>query len=346
MNRLEHIASTLPQNLLDNREYPNADFVILNYNSKDDLEKYILDTFRTEIRSGRISYYRTAEPDYFDRSHSRNIAFRLAQGDILCNLDSDNFTGPGFAAYLNVLFCASPDIFVSAPPDDNIAGRIAIRRQDYFAARGYDERMKWYGYEDYDMIHRLEAIGLRKVVIDDTRFLRAIDHPGSKRIENEYIKTRLLHLYIRYITPSISEAIILLKDDRFLAGALIDYDTLEAEINSGRSGSLQEYIKPEFDEGKYRRTKEGWLLTAPGNKITQLIFASGEDTLQGPGYKLFHRLSGREEMIDECIQFFSQQFNRSILDAKQNDPGGGTNSTGFGSATVFKNYDQTTAIRI
>ena len=346
MNRLEHLASTLPQNLLDNQEYPSTDFVILNYNSKDELEKYILHTFRTEIQSGRISYFRTAQPNYFDRSHSRNVAFRLAQGDILCNLDSDNFTGNGFAAYLNNLFCASPDIFVCAPPVDNIAGRIAMRKQDYLATRGYDERMKCYGYEDYDMVYRLEMNGLKKVIINDARFMRAIDHPQSKRIENEYIKTHLLDLYIRHITPSISEAIILLKDNHFLTGPLIDYNTLEAEINSGRSAPLREYIEPNFDEGSCCRTKQGLQLLMPGSDVIQLEFGPGEDILRGPNQKIFYRLSGKEEMINECIQFFSQQFNRSILDGKKSSLPAIINSNGFGSTMVFKNYDQNTGISI
>jgi N-terminal domain of galactosyltransferase len=330
MNRLAHIAATLPQNLLDNRDYPDVDFVILNYNSKDELQKYILDTFGAEIRSGRISYYRTAQPDYFDRSHSRNVAFRLAQGDILCNLDSDNFTGPGFAAYLNDLFCTFTDIFVSAPFEDNIAGRIAMRKQDYLSTRGYDQRLMCYGYEDDDMICRLETNGLRKVIIDDKKFLNAIGHPAAEKIENEYIKRHLLDCYVRYITPSISETIILLKDGRFLAGTLIDYDTLKAELDSGRPDPLLDFIDPGFREGR----------------STELTFGPEKDILLDPDRKIFHRLSGKEEIIDECILFFSQQFNRSILDGKNDQPGVTINPNGFGSATVYRNYDQNTALTI
>src|SRR6187402_1563632 len=93
MNRLHHLSQTLPVNLEANRDFPEVEFVLLDYNSSDGLEDYMQTNYGELIRTGRISFFRTVEHAWFRRSHSRNIAFRLAKGDIVCNIDADNYTG-------------------------------------------------------------------------------------------------------------------------------------------------------------------------------------------------------------------------------------------------------------
>ena len=41
MNRLQYLMQTLPVNIAGNIDYPNLEFVVLNYNSKDDMENWI-----------------------------------------------------------------------------------------------------------------------------------------------------------------------------------------------------------------------------------------------------------------------------------------------------------------
>src|ERR1700748_3109986 len=90
MNRLMHLSETLPRNIRENMDYPNVEFVVLNYNSRDDMDNWIKYNMMDYIRSGILKYYKTTEPAYFDRSHSKNMALRLATGDILCMVDADN----------------------------------------------------------------------------------------------------------------------------------------------------------------------------------------------------------------------------------------------------------------
>ena len=77
MNRLYNLKETLLKNIEDNKEYPDLEFVILDYNSQDGLEKWMKDNMMEHIESGRVSYYRTEEPKYFNMAHSRNIAFKV-----------------------------------------------------------------------------------------------------------------------------------------------------------------------------------------------------------------------------------------------------------------------------
>ena len=53
--------------------------------------------------SGRIRYLVTRTPRHYNMSHSRNIAFLAAQGEIVVNVDADNYIGSGFVAHLNRL---------------------------------------------------------------------------------------------------------------------------------------------------------------------------------------------------------------------------------------------------
>src|SRR6187402_102950 len=90
MNRIEHLKQTLPKNIEDNIAYGNLEFLLLDYNSKDGLEEWVESEMKEYIDKGILHYYKTTEPEYFHRSHSRNMIIKKATGDIVCNIDADN----------------------------------------------------------------------------------------------------------------------------------------------------------------------------------------------------------------------------------------------------------------
>jgi hypothetical protein len=92
MNRLHHVQETLPVSLRENDDQ-GVNFVLLDYNSSDGLGEYVQKKFPEELRKGKLTYYRHNEAQVFDRSHSRNMALKLADGKIVCNVDADNYTG-------------------------------------------------------------------------------------------------------------------------------------------------------------------------------------------------------------------------------------------------------------
>ena len=104
MNRLHHLRKTLLVNIIDNSDYRDAEFVLLDYNSTDGLEDFVRAEMKDYLNSGKLIYYKTLAPRYFNRSHSRNLVFKLSSGDLICNIDADNFTGKGFVCYLNSEF--------------------------------------------------------------------------------------------------------------------------------------------------------------------------------------------------------------------------------------------------
>ncbi len=188
MNRLHHLQETLPQNIKDNLNYPNQEFVVLDYNSSEDLEGWMRSEMGEYIDSGLVKLYKTTDPSYFIKSHAMNMAFRCASGDILVNLDADNFTGAGFSSFINDRFDRREDSFLMIdldlfPDRRDAVGRIAMRREDFHRIRGYDERMDGYGWEDLDICHRLDALGLERQYIDDRSFLNYISHGNDERVK-------------------------------------------------------------------------------------------------------------------------------------------------------------------
>jgi hypothetical protein len=98
--RTPHIRETLPVNLHGNAR---ARFVLVNYNSPDQLDDLLRERHMGDIDSGRLSVYRFTEPGPFRMAHAKNLAHRLAiseGADILVNLDADNFAGQAFDAYV------------------------------------------------------------------------------------------------------------------------------------------------------------------------------------------------------------------------------------------------------
>ena len=75
MDRLHNLKETLPKNIKDNEEDDDLEFVILDYNSSDGLEEWVKNNMMEYIDSGRLVFYRTEEPKYFDMSHSIFLYF-------------------------------------------------------------------------------------------------------------------------------------------------------------------------------------------------------------------------------------------------------------------------------
>jgi len=164
MNRLGDLKQTLPKNMEDNSDYPNLEFVILDYNSIDGLGDWIKSEMAEHIESGLVVYYRTEEPKYFDMSHSRNVAFKVASGEIVNNVDADNFTLEGFALYINRLANEQPRRAMFPKSRQLLRGRLGFYKDEFIEILGgYSETLKFYGHDDANLIHRAFEMGFRSM---------------------------------------------------------------------------------------------------------------------------------------------------------------------------------------
>lgn len=197
MNRLSHLKKTLRTNLRYNADYPNIEFVLLDYNSADGLQSWVLKNFKKELASGSLAYYKTAKPKYFHMANAKNIAHNLASGDIVCNLDADNFTGKDFAFYINLVMQKSMNIIgihsnefsLTRGHISDCGGRIFLSKANFLKLGGYNESFVGWGHEDIEFKKRASLLGLK--VEDMPRcFLGSVRHDDSLRVKNMNISIK------------------------------------------------------------------------------------------------------------------------------------------------------------
>lgn len=162
MGRKHDLSIALMKNIEDNSDYDNLEFVILDYNSKDGLEDWAKENLMKHIESGRVTYARTTEPEFYSMTRSRNLAFKVASGDIVNNLDADNFTNKGFASYLNMLANQQTEKAIFAKGKKMLRGRLGFWKNEFMNdLGGYEESINDYGHDDWDLMLRAWKMGYR-----------------------------------------------------------------------------------------------------------------------------------------------------------------------------------------
>ncbi|MFL5788301.1 MAG: glycosyltransferase family 2 protein [Flavisolibacter sp.] len=343
MNRAHHIKQTLKKNILDNVEYGNLEFVLLDYGSSDGLENYIQLELQEFIDSGILKYFRIKDVQFFNPSHSRNISFKVSNGNLLCNVDADNFLGKGFATFINNNFMQHPNCFLSAMhSDSDVLGRICVKRSDFFKLKGFDERMIGYGFEDFDLIYRLEASGLRNIDIKDLNFLKIIKHSNSERILNKKIRHTIRQLLVRQVNYYSSELFFLLDHGYMEYGTIMDNvaicatNCVLAEMNQK---PLYEYslLEQEWQAGNWTQSGTMLHLSLSGDKTILL-----NDHLQFYNCQKSHsyfKVCSGTELMEEGLFFYNQLTNRSKMQTNKSRNPEDVNPTGYGEGIVFKNFN-------
>lgn len=297
MNRNVHLKESLPRNILNNISYPNLEFVVLNYGSKDDMHEWISGEMKAYIDMGLLKYYKADFPEYFVISHAKNMAFRLATGDILCSMDADNFSGPGFAAYINRLFNKNADIFLSPPglgPDRrwwDVQGRICLWRKDFYHFRGYDEEIRDYGYEDKDFKQRMITGGCRKTLIRPPEYLQAISHSDQLRVSQYKACRQSSDLLITKTTEKTWDIIHLQAGNTFEKFKVAFNMPPCDEITSPDhiiSSSLQFNLK-QYKKGSYRVENNTIILFKKEGMDMERLTKYATDTFQSGTGAFFHR---------------------------------------------------------
>lgn len=184
MDRLDDIKQTYMKNIEDNIGYGNIEFILLNYNSKDNLDYWVKSNLINFINSGLVVYYKTTEPKYYSMTHSRNIAFKLATGDIVNNVDGDHFTNKGFVEHINFLANQKHKKMVFVKSRQKNRGRLGFFKKDFMWLGGYNEEINGYGFDDEDLIARAFHAGLTLVKFGGEYCSLTKDH--KRHVGNNY----------------------------------------------------------------------------------------------------------------------------------------------------------------
>ena len=189
MNRFWQIKHTLVQNLKDNEEDKDiVDFVLVDFNSNDGLKDFVLNNFKKELEEGYLKFYFTEELKGWDAPIAKNTPHRLAEGDILVNLDADNYTGYRGGKFLldkyksndrNIFIHQGQGIFGKGN-----SGRVSYYREDFMKIGGHNEEFLPMGHLDGDVINRLVATGVKRVNVPNDKYNNAIKNNKDDSIKN------------------------------------------------------------------------------------------------------------------------------------------------------------------
>ena len=338
MNRLYHLQETLKKNIQDNYLPDDVEFVLLDYNSNDDLEQWVRQNMQEYIGNGILAYYKTVEPTHYFRSHSRNMAFRLANAEIVCNLDADNFLGEGFASFMIEEFKTNDNIFyTSNAVGGDIVGRICVRKEDFTAINGYDEQIQSYGFEDTDLITRLENRGLNRKRFDHPEFYRCITHSNEERVKDEFMAKNTEKACISYVNPYTSRILLLYKDFTFVEYTLIDnrHLNIHADFSEEENPTLNEkrqvVLGEDFQQGHWRKENDNITLIQH-HDTADFSSEASEFLFQ---HRTYYAVTN-DDLLTEIILLLTFAINLHYVRQSKKDS---VNGRGFGKGSVFKNFN-------
>ena len=162
--RMWQLEKTLIANL-QKLETIDAEWIIYDYASPDDFSDILPHhpLVKKAIESGKLKIYKHILNIPFSMPLAKNLAHHYATGDIVFNLDIDNFIGDSFEQLTNL----QENQFLWAVNTVSTAGamgRIGVSRKVFMELGGYDLNLAGVGYDDINFAKRLEVYGLKCVV--------------------------------------------------------------------------------------------------------------------------------------------------------------------------------------
>lgn len=346
MNRLHQLKETLLKNIEETKDDPDIEFVVLDYNSGDGMEEWAKIALADFIRHERVVYYKTNEPLHFCHSHSKNMAFKLAKGEVICSINADHFLGKGFSEYVRSIYTDRSEVMITPidyhktlpwffPPKD-VLGKICVKREDFMAVTGYNEQMQNYGFEDYDLTNRLEMNGIKRVVLSSAEFLKYIAHEELERFTIQ--DDELAGIYIKWLNPSSSEILYLYNDQIFEKLVMVNNNRLNSDCY------LSAYEKP-LNRFEYAIQEKSWVTGSWTLKKTGKEYVlktkNGHLSVFSLDDRSYFEMKNKEN-IERLLQFKYFLENREMMEENLRKNKIVVNENGFGKGKVFKNFNSIT----
>ncbi len=362
MNRTHQLEETLLQNIQDNDDYDKLEFILLDYNSTDHMEVWVKNCLSKYIDSGRLKYYKTDEPVFFNHSHAKNLVFKLSDADIVCNINCDHYTGKGFANFINDAYNENPDIVITPIPADiynktlrtppsELWGKVCVKKSDFLAVGGFDERMIKYGNDDIDFINRLAANGTKKNPLIEEQFWKYISHGDEIRHSSKEKVNKVVRVLVNYNDPASSTLIFLFIDGHFEHFTVID-NTLTSADNYFYSFHYRDF------NYLYSIKDLNWLIGSFIEHSDHLIlnYLTGTTNVLDEGWtaevnvfedknkKIRYHVLTDVETINAITTLDYVYYNLNIMLKNLSDKIIKVNNGCFGEAKVYKNFDYKTPI--
>jgi len=140
----------------------------------------------THLKGQVVNTRMDVSDNYWNLSESRNFGYRNSTGDILVFIDADTVLNYYFLEYTKL----GENEFITGTmsPPYNCCGCLMVSRKDFENVKGYNEELKGWGYEDFDIRERLEKTGLMRREFK-RELIRSLDHANYLRNQFNDFKT-------------------------------------------------------------------------------------------------------------------------------------------------------------
>ena len=216
----------------------------------------------------RITVVSVPNQTYFNQPEPLNLAVNLATSKYILKLDCDYILNPYYNFFDTYkvdersFLCGQNDYkeleINSSPYFKHLRGLLFVSKENYLKVGGYNVvHTKHYAYEDDEIVHRLELLGLKKQKVCYNHTIVHMPHSDKKRIENfeAYHTDKELEKNIReMLSPYYSGEELEWQ---------IEYTLAQQHIEINRQKSLKEITD------YYFQTKLSWNLIKTGKRTYQ-----------------------------------------------------------------------------
>jgi hypothetical protein len=284
------------------------------------------------------------------------MALKLATGEILCTIDADNFTGPGYATWVNKVFDENGNNTIItasgnarfAKPD--VAGKFCFHRDIFHAVRGFDESMIGYGMEDIDFVNRITKAGGHQFFINDG-YLKFIEHTMEERLENHRLMKSLENIYVKYPDTSQQKivAVYLLKDHSFFE--VIFHHTGEKDPGWSLDHFFGWFLAEEPRlTGSFQRNGNMITLTYnPEDTAASYLEDSSGSTAVSvltSAPASLKKVEIKTEWFQQLVLAYGECMNRKSYLRNDSQENSQVNWTGWGQGEVYTDYHQSLVYQV
>ena len=199
-NRAHDLKIVMPSLIEAANFSPPVEIMILDYNSPDDLARYMEDLMATVefVDGSTLSYKKYEGASYFSVAHARNLSVLASVGKFLIISCADHILDKEYFKAIRELLSGGDCIWLH--PHRRGGGILGCDRKEFIAAGGYDERFYLYGKEDKDIMLRLMRRGgkFKRVPLD-----MVIDIPTPKADKYKNLRPGLSRVRIEKYSKAI-----------------------------------------------------------------------------------------------------------------------------------------------
>ena len=135
-----------------------------------------------EVSYPQVKVVRVPGKTHYSAAGARNTAARAADAPWICFMDADVVPDPRFAGEVIPRLVTGHSVH-ALPQVTGTIGTYILARETFGRTPGYDEVLRFYGDEDYDMIDCLRYLGVPRASFP-AALLRPIDHSNDMRVQN------------------------------------------------------------------------------------------------------------------------------------------------------------------